>query len=84
MLSKKQLTQLRASRLEGANKLKQAIAIAGVTQVQVAEGIGSTQPHVSEIANGNYSRLPFDTVVSLAQYFGCASEDLFPSKVAVG
>ena len=83
MLSRKQLARLRAARVDGPNKVKKAIELAGVTQEQVADGIGASQPHVSEIANGNYRRLPFETTRSLAQFFGCTIEDLFPAREAV-
>ncbi len=83
MLTRKQLATLRAAKLEGANKLKKAIELAEVTQVQVADGIGSKQSHVSEIANGNYSRLPLETSQKLARFFGCQIEDLFPAREAV-
>lgn len=83
MLTRKQLAQLKAAKLSGPNKLKAAILLAGTTQERVAAAVGSSQPHISEIANGNYSRLPVETVRSLADHFGCAIEDLFPAKQAV-
>ena len=83
MLTRKQIARLRASRVPEPNKVKKAIELAGVTQVQVAAAIEMTQSHVSEIANGNYSRLPNDTARAIAEYFGCAIEDLFPAREAV-
>ena len=83
MLDQKQIKKLRAARVSEPNKLKKAIELAGVTQEQVAAGIRSSQPHVTEIANGNYSKLPLETARSLAKFFGCAIEDLFPAREAV-
>jgi len=81
MLSTKQLSALR--RAEGApNRLRAAMALGEVTQVEVAAAIGVTQPHVSEIVNGNYSRLPLQTAQKLAEFFGCSIDDLFPSVAA--
>ena len=81
MLNTKQLAQLR--RAEGSpNRVRAAMGLGDVTQVQVAAAIGVTQPHVSEIVNGNYSSLPLPTAQRLAAFFGCAIEDLFPSRAA--
>lgn len=65
------------------NRVKAAMAIAGVTQVQVAQALGITQPAVSDVAIGNYSRLALDTARSFANYFGCSIDVLFPAKEAV-
>lgn len=81
MLNAKQLATLRAS--DARNRVWVAMNLAGVTQVQVAEAIGMTQSHISRIANDNYSRLAYHTALRLAQYFGCAAEDLFPAREAL-
>lgn len=83
MLTRKQLAALKAAKLTGPNKLKKAIELAETTQEQVAAALGLSQPHISEIANGNYSRLPMETTRALADHFGCSIEDLFPAKQAV-
>jgi len=80
MLNRKQLAQLRASRPVGVNRVKKAIELADTTQEALAVAIGSSQSHVTEIANGNYSKLPLETARSFAEYFGCAIEDLFPAR----
>lgn len=79
MMTAKQRTRLRSHEPE-PNRIKAAMKLLGVTQVQVAAGVGVTQSHVSEIANGNYSSLPLDTAQKLAEYFGCSTDDLFPSR----
>lgn len=79
MLSAKQIKQLREA--DGApNRLKKAMEIAEVTHAEVAGALKTSQPHITEIVNGNYSRLPLETARSLAQFFGCAIEDLFPVR----
>ena len=59
------------------------MALAGVTQVQLAERIGLTQGYISRIKNGQYtSDLPGETMRAFAACFGCSIEDLFPARVA--
>lgn len=82
MFSADQLRELKAAPA-APNRVKKAIEIAGITQDIVAKGIGASQPHVTEIANGNYSRLPLETARGFATFFGCTIEDLFPSPEAV-
>lgn len=83
MLSQAQIRELRKA--PGApNRLRRAMQMAGVTQVQVAEATGSTQSHIAEISNGNYSRLPLETARALASTFGCSIEDLFPAPQEAG
>ena len=83
MLTRKQLNSLRVEKKSGPNRLKRAMQLADVTQEQVAAAVGVSQSHISEIANGNYSRLPIDMVQNLAGYFGCSTDDLFPARQAV-
>jgi transcriptional regulator with XRE-family HTH domain len=52
--------------------------LTGVTQVQVGEGAGLSQPYVSQILAGNTPKLPLNRAQALAAFFGCAIEDLFP------
>jgi DNA-binding XRE family transcriptional regulator len=82
VFSDDQLAELRGS-ASGPNRLKMAMALAGLTQVQLAEAIGATQSHVSEIANGNYTQLPLETARTIARQFGCSIEDLFPAREQV-
>jgi transcriptional regulator with XRE-family HTH domain len=57
--------------------------LAGLTQVQLGEGAGLSQPYISQILAGNTPKLPLVRAQQLAAFFGCAIEDLFPqSKVA--
>lgn len=54
----------------------------GLTQVQVADGIGVTQSHINKIVNGNYSSLSLETAQKVADFVGCSTDLLFPLKVA--
>lgn len=80
MLSSKQLAELRAEPLIGPNRLFRAMDLAGVTQIDVAAATTFTQSYVSRIGNGQYQRLPGETMRTLAAYFGCTIEDLFPAR----
>ena len=54
--------------------------LAGLTQVQVAAAVNMAQPQISEISNGNYTKLPLETAQRLASLFGCAVDVLFPLR----
>lgn len=84
-LTPEQLTALRAVPVTAdlPNRIRIAMALADVTQVEVAEGVELTQATVSDIRNGKYNDLKHSTVQRLASFFGCAIEDLFPARQAV-
>lgn len=82
-LTPRQLKELQRAHVDEPNKVRKAIELAGVTQTQVADAVGLTQPHVSEIANGKYTSLPLETARRLAGYFGCSIDELFPAREAV-
>lgn len=69
--------------MKGRNRLQKAMDLAGLTQVQVADRTGYTQPYISRVKNGHYSDLPGETMRTFAELFGCAIEDLFPAREAV-
>lgn len=80
MLSRRKLAVLR--RAKGTpNRVALAMELAGLTQVQVAEAIGCTQPSISRIKQGHFASL--ETSRALARLFGCQIEDLFPSHEVV-
>lgn len=81
MLSEQQLAQLRKAPAE-PNRVRRAMELLELTQVQVADGVGVTQSHINKIVNGNYTSLPLDTAQRLAEYFGCPTDLLFPSRAA--
>jgi transcriptional regulator with XRE-family HTH domain len=80
MLTAAQLAALRRSKPENRSRLAKAIELSGLTQVQIAEAVGSNQPRISSICAGRFgdSGLPIETVRPLADFFGCSIEDLFP------
>jgi len=79
VLTKNQLAELKAAPLNGPNKLRAAMDLLGLTQVQLAEAIGSTQSEVSKVERGAYSRFPLGNAYRYAEFFGCSIEDLFPA-----
>lgn len=84
LLNDQQLEELRACDATSVpNRLKKAMELLDVTHVQVAQGVGTSQPNLTDISNGKYSRLPLETARRLATYFGCTIEDLFPAREAV-
>lgn len=84
-LTADQITALRAVPLstELPNRLRIAMALANVTQVEVAEGTALTQATVSDIRNGKYGDLKHSTVQRIAEFFGVFIEDIFPSREVV-
>ena len=76
MLTEKQLTTLRSE--PGANRVAKAMALAGVTQLTVAQALGLAQPYVSDVARGRYRTITVENARKFARYFGCSIEDLFP------
>lgn len=82
MLSPEQLDTLRRAPAEGKNKLALAMTLAGVTQVQLAEATGLTQGYISKLKTGSYHDVRGESMRSLAGFFGCLMEDLFPAPPA--
>jgi len=66
--------------LEGKpNRLGLAVAIADVTQVDLAEATGFVQPYVSAVINGRYQTITVENARKFAEFFGVSIETLFPS-----
>jgi len=82
MLSEQQLAALRMAVVE-PNRLRVAMALVPVTQVQLAEALGVEQSYISKIVNGRYSRMSLEVAQKLAAYFGCTTDDLFPARAEV-
>lgn len=80
-LSGRKLKELRTAAVGASgNRVSCAMALAGLTQVQLAEAIGETQPFISDIARGRYGDTTIAKARKFAEYFGCSIEDLFPSE----
>lgn len=85
MLSCEQLQALRNEPLRkgSVNRIGRALELANRTQVDVAAVTGLTQSYISRIQNGRYEKLPTETARVIADYFGCAIEDIFPAREAI-
>lgn len=55
----------------------------GVTQAALSEAIHESQPYISDVVRGRYQTITVAKARKFAEYFGCAIEDLFPSREAV-
>lgn len=66
-----------------ANKVKLARTLLGLKQGDVADAIGMKAAYLSGIERGDYKGIPIETARPLAEFFGCAIEDLFPAREAV-
>lgn len=82
MLKPEEVALLRSEPCKGPNRVKRAMDLAGVTQEQVADAIGVTQPYISSICKGRHERLPLNKVRALANYFGLRIDDLFPEQTS--
>ena len=83
-LTQEQLRRVRRSDVgAGHNKLKAARLAAGLTQVEMAALIGLPQNKVSDYERGVFLNPSLETVHKFASFFGCAIEDLFPSRQEV-
>jgi transcriptional regulator with XRE-family HTH domain len=84
MLTRKQLTQLRRSPLNATNnRIKTAMKLAGLTQIQVAAAVGVAQSQVSEDAAGKFSDVSLTKARAYADLFGCDVDDIFPKEQAL-
>lgn len=81
-LTPEQLKRLRRDQSHG-NRLQVARQLCKLTQQQLAAQIGVTQGFISDIERQRYPNTALDTARKFADFFGCAIEDLFPSKAAV-
>jgi len=83
-LSTRQLAELRHAAVgDTGNRLNAARRIAKLTQIDVAEGTGFTQPYVSAVDSGKHATITVDNARKFAVFFGCSIEDLFPAKSEV-
>lgn len=83
MLTRANVQALRKAQPDAPNKLRIAMALAGLTQVQVAEAMGILQSQVSKDAAGKFSDIALGKARAYADLFGCSIEDLFPAHQTV-
>ena len=56
--------------------------MAGLKQAELADAVDLAQPYISDVARGRHSTITVENAYKFAEYFGCAIEDLFPSRAA--
>jgi transcriptional regulator with XRE-family HTH domain len=79
-LSGEELKSLRAAPVTAAapNRLRVAMGLLGLSQVDVVVGAQLTRPTVSDIYNFRVVDVKLSTLRALARFFGCGIDDLFP------
>lgn len=83
-LTPTKIKQLQRAPVESVlNRVALAIELSGETQGAVASALGWTQAYLSNVCRGKFQTITVDNAHKLAEYFGCAIEDLFPSKAEV-
>lgn len=83
MLTPEQIALLRSEPLVGANKVRRARELAGITQVEASRRVPISQSYLSSIETGRSPELTLTTLQALAAFFGVAIEDLFPARQEV-
>jgi transcriptional regulator with XRE-family HTH domain len=83
-LSRAQIRTLQESSWpETGNRLAQVMDMLELTQAQVAEATGLTQPYVSDVCRGKHITITVDNAHKFADFFECSIEVLFPAKAQV-
>jgi len=84
MLEFQHVESLRAEPVseEIPNRVSTAIRLLGLTQRSVANDVGMSEPHLSDVCRGQQKVVTLETARKLAEFFGCAIEDLFPKRAA--
>lgn len=77
-----QIRALRQAAAPSGNRLALALELARLTQAELADAVSLTQPYVSDVARGRHATITVENAHKFASYFGCAIEDLFPSRAA--
>lgn len=86
LLDANQIEALKTAPLGGlANRLQIAFAMADapgrrVRQADACAATGLSPSAMSKLVKGAYQSLDIEHARKLADYFGCAMEDLFPSR----
>lgn len=80
-LTERQLKQLRAEPVgPSGNRIASAMSFMELTQAELADQIGVTQPYVSDVVRGRHSTITLDNARKFSEFFGCQIEDLFPAS----
>jgi len=64
------------------NRLQVALGMVKARQADIVAETGMSAPNVSDFVNGKYGDMNLETARKFADYFGCAIDDLFPSRAA--
>lgn len=78
MLSREQIEELLNEPMDAVNRVRRARERLKLLQADVSARTRLSQPYLSAIERGDYSELPLETSRTLANFFGCAIEFLFP------
>jgi DNA-binding XRE family transcriptional regulator len=62
------------------NKVRLARQMLRLKQYEVADAIGVAIPILSDIERGDYKDVPLEKSRSVAEFYGCPIEDLFPAR----
>lgn len=82
-LSQAQLSELKATPVgDTGNRVAKAIELVGETMADISRNGGFSYTWLSDVKSGRFETVTVDNAHKLADYFGCAIEDLFPAKVA--
>lgn len=83
-LTETQLVALRAIPSETVpNRLRIAFALSGTRQADAVAETDLSAQQISQLVNGNYKAVTVAVAGALAEFFGCAIEDLFPRRQEV-
>lgn len=84
-MTSKQLRELRNRRVQPAigNRLGVAFEITACSQAECVRQTKFTPQYVSDMVRGRFQNISLDNAREFAEFFGCAIEDLFPSREAV-
>lgn len=78
-LTPEQIEALRSVPLASQpNKVRLARHMLHLRQGEVASAVGVAAAQLSDIERGDYKDIPLEKSRALAEFFGCAIEDLFP------
>lgn len=64
------------------NRLAKAMAMAELTQAELAAALDLAQPYVSDVVRGRHQTITLENAYKFCGYFGCDVRDLFPPRKA--
>jgi hypothetical protein len=83
-MTPKQLKELRSRAIpKTGNRLADAFEITARSQADCVRETRFTAQYVSDMVRGRFQNISIDNARDFSEWFGCAIEDLFPSREAV-